>query len=162
MVGTCEQTLIAIKPDAVSRGITAQILHRFERAGLTIVGMKMVHASDDLLEIHYAEHVEEDFYGRLVAFMQEEPIVVAVIEGVDAVAVVRKLVGELEPSEAAPGTIRSDFAHMSREHAERNDQAIKNVIHASGNREEAECEIELWFEDSEVYDVQRSDVDQIR
>ncbi|MFB6294468.1 MAG: nucleoside-diphosphate kinase [Candidatus Nanohaloarchaea archaeon] len=157
MDDTIERTFIAFKPDAVQRGITGELLHRFERAGLRVAAMKMVQATDDILEEHYSEHVDKDFYDGLAEFMQDGPIIAAVLEGVEAVAVVRKLVGATEPYEAAPGTIRGDFSHMSVEHADENDMAVKNVVHASGNPEEADEEISIWFDEDEIHDYSRVD-----
>lgn len=157
MTETIERTFIAFKPDAVQRGLVGEILHRFERAGLRIAAVKMVQASNELLEEHYSEHVDKDFYESLASFMREGPVIAAVLEGVEAVAVVRKLVGATEPFEAAPGTIRGDYTHVSYEHADTQEKAVKNVIHASGNGEEAEKEIGLWFTEDEIHDYERVD-----
>ncbi|MDY6773857.1 MAG: nucleoside-diphosphate kinase, partial [Candidatus Nanohaloarchaea archaeon] len=112
-----------------------------ERAGLRIAALKMVQATDEVLQEHYSEHVDKEFYDSLAEFMKEGPVIAGVVEGVEAVSVVRKLVGATEPYEASPGTIRGDFSHMSREHADEKDKAVKNIIHAAGNPEEAEEEI---------------------
>lgn len=157
MADTIERTFVAFKPDAVQRGIVGEIMHRFERAGLRIAAVKMMQASDQLLEEHYSEHVDKEFYENLAAFMQEGPVIAAVLEGVAAVAVVRKLVGETEPYEAAPGTIRGDFSHVTYAHADEEEKAVKNVIHASGNPEEAEKEIGLWFDEEEIHQYRRVD-----
>ncbi|MDY6769554.1 MAG: nucleoside-diphosphate kinase [Candidatus Nanohaloarchaea archaeon] len=157
MEGNIERTFIAVKPDAVQRGITGDIIERFERAGLRIAGLKMVQATDDVLQEHYSEHVDKDFYEGLAEFMKDGPVIAAVLEGVEAVAVVRKLVGATEPYEAAPGTIRGDFSHMSMEHADARDKAVKNVVHASATPEEAEDEIAIWFDEAELHDYERVD-----
>lgn len=152
-----ERTFIAFKPDAVQRGIMGEIMKRFERAGLRIAALKMVQADDETLEEHYAEHVGKEFYEGLRDFMKEGPIVAGVLEGVNAVENVRKLVGDTEPKSAAAGTIRGDFTHMSYSHADATGNAVKNVIHASGNPEEAEEEIRIWFEEDEIHEYERVD-----
>lgn len=152
-----ERTFVALKPDAVQRGISGEIIHRFERSGLRIAGMKMIEAEKELLEKHYEEHKDKPFYDNLVGFMREGPVIAMVIEGVDAVENVRKIVGDTEPYEAAPGTVRGDFAHVSAEHADEADKAVKNIVHASGDPEEAEEEIDLWFSEEEIHDYKRSD-----
>jgi len=150
-----ERTFIAFKPDAVQRGIVGDILHRFERAGLRIAAMKMVQATDDLLEEHYSEHVDKEFYEGLREFMKEGPVIAGVLEGVNAVENVRKLVGDTEPKSASAGTIRGDFTHVSYAHADEAGKAVKNVIHASGDPDEAEEEIGIWFAEAEVHDYRR-------
>lgn len=157
MEGKIERTFIAFKPDAVQRGIVGEVMHRFERAGLRIAALKMVQATDEVLQEHYSEHVDKDFYDSLAEFMKEGPIIAGVLEGVEAVAVVRKLVGNTEPYEAAPGTVRGDFSHMSTEHANEKDMSVKNVIHAAGTSEEAEEEISIWFDEDEIHDYERVD-----
>ncbi|MDY6765885.1 MAG: nucleoside-diphosphate kinase [Candidatus Nanohaloarchaea archaeon] len=157
MDGEIERTFIALKPDAVQRGITGELLTRFERAGLRIAALKMVQATEDVLQEHYAEHVDKDFYEGLAEFMKDGPVIAGVLEGVEAVAVVRKLVGATEPYEAAPGTIRGDFTHMSMEHADERGKAVKNVVHASATPEEAEDEIDIWFDEEEIHDYERVD-----
>jgi nucleoside-diphosphate kinase len=153
-----ERTLILLKPDAVKRGITGEIISRFEKAGLKIVGMKMV--SPD--ESHYHHHYEtisklisrrgEDVFHKNADFMMSGPVIAAVLEGVNSVANVRKMVGETDPGVAQPGTIRGDYAHMTIEHANKNNTGLPNIIHASGNKEEAEQEVAHWFSDQELFD----------
>lgn len=157
MTETIERTFIAFKPDAVQRGIMGEIMHRFERAGLRVAGLKMLQATDELLEEHYSEHVDKDFYEGLRDFMKDGPIVVGVLEGVNAIENVRKLVGETEPKSALPGTIRGDFTHMSYEHADSTGVAVKNVIHASAEPDEAEEEISIWFDEDEIHEYKRTD-----
>ncbi len=157
-----ERTFVALKPDAIQRGITGQIIHRLERAGMRLVAMKMIKADDELLKEHYSEHVDKDFYEGLKNFMQEGPVVAMVWEGVNAVPNVRKIVGETAPREARPGTIRGDFAHMSFSHADEKGQAVKNLIHASGEKKEAMEEIALWFDDDEIKDYTRTDKEHVR
>ncbi len=157
-----ERTFVALKPDAVQRGITGQILHRLERAGMRLVAMKMVTADDELLMKHYSEHVDKDFYEGLKNFMQEGPVIAMVWEGVNAVENIRKLVGSTSPKDARPGTIRGDFAHMGYAHADDKGTAVKNLIHASGEKKEALEEISLWFTESEIQDYTRSDTAHVR
>ncbi len=153
-----EKTLILFKPDAVQRGVVGEILTRFERVGLKIVGTKMIAPDRE----HYYKHYEE--IGKMVTRRGEEtfnitldlmldgPVIAMVFEGVEAVALVRKLVGTTEPKSAAPGTIRGDFSHMSFGFADSAKKGIPNLIHASGDPDEAEQEISHWFSDSELYD----------
>ncbi|MDY6770975.1 MAG: nucleoside-diphosphate kinase [Candidatus Nanohaloarchaea archaeon] len=157
-----ERTFVALKPDAVQRGIVGDVIKRFERAGMRLAAMKMVQADDEILQKHYSEHVGKDFYESLKEFMQEGPVIAMVVEGVNAVENVRKLVGETAPREAQPGTIRGDFAHVSFEHADEAGKAVKNIIHASGNLEEAGEEVLIWFDESEIKDYTRSDVQHVR
>lgn len=147
-----QRTFVALKPDAVQRQIVGQIITRFERVGLKIVGLKMVWVDKDFAKKHYAEHVGKSFYKFLEQMITEGPVIAMVLEGVEAVSVVRKLVGPTEPSKALPGTIRGDFAMHSYEHADSKGSAVKNVIHASDSLESAKREIALWFSDSELFD----------
>lgn len=157
-----ERTFVALKPDAVQRGIVGDVIKRLERSGMRLSAMKMVQADDDILQEHYSEHVDKDFYAGLKEFMQEGPIVAMVWEGVNAVENVRKLVGETAPKQAAPGTIRGDFAHMGYAHADETGNAVKNLIHASGEKDEAAEEVEIWFDESEIHDYTRSDTRHVR
>lgn len=153
-----EQTLILFKPDALQRGLVGDILTRFERVGLRIVGTKMLSPDRD----HYYKHYEEigklktragdHIFDITLDMMGEGPVIAMVFEGVEAVALVRKMVGGTEPKSAAPGTIRGDFSHMSYEYANGQDKGIPNLIHASGDPKEAEQEIGHWFSDDELYD----------
>ncbi len=155
-----EKTLVLFKPDAVQRGVVGEILTRFERVGLKIVGTKMIAPDRD----HYYKHYEdigkmvtrrgEDTFNITLDLMLQGPVIAMVFEGVEAVALVRKLVGTTEPKSAAPGTIRGDFSHMSFGFADGAKKGIPNLIHASGDPEEAEQEIGHWFSDDELYDYQ--------
>ena len=155
-----EKTLILFKPDAVQRGVVGEILTRFERVGLKIVGTKMIAPDRD----HYYKHYEdigkmvtrrgEDTFNITLDLMLQGPVIAMVFEGVEAVALVRKLVGTTEPKSAAPGTIRGDFSHMSFGFADGAKKGIPNLIHASGDPEEAEQEIGHWFSDDELYDYE--------
>lgn len=146
-----ERTFVAIKPDGVQRGLVGRIIERFENAGLKIAGLKMIWVGKDMAKKHYKAHVDKAFYKGLEKFITEGPVVAMVIEGLHAVESARKIVGPTEPKQAAPGTIRGDFAHHSYEWTDKKGIAIKNLIHASGNKEEAEQEIKLWFAVEEVH-----------
>lgn len=157
-MNSVQKTLVLFKPDTVQRGLVGEVLTRFERVGLKIVGTKMIFPSKD----HYYHHYED--IGQMVTrrgqkafdvtldMMQSGPVIAMVFEGVDSVALVRKMVGGTEPKSAAPGTIRGDFSHMSFEYADNEGKGIPNLIHASGDPKEAEKEIDHWFSDSELYD----------
>jgi nucleoside-diphosphate kinase len=155
-----ERTLIVFKPDAVQRGIVGEILSRFERAGLKIVGAKMLQPDYD----HYFQHYEgigtlktrkgDKIFEDQLASMLEGPVFAMVLEGVEAVEVVRKMVGSTEPRSAQPGTIRGDYAHVTYGAASSIDRGVSNIIHASAEKDEAEKEIGHWFSDSEIYDYQ--------
>ncbi|MBI2589208.1 nucleoside-diphosphate kinase [Candidatus Saccharibacteria bacterium] len=153
-----ERTLIILKPDALQRGLLGEILSRFEKAGLKIVGMKMVHPNEQHYHHHYEtisklkSRVSEETYKQNTDFMLSAPVIAAVIEGVEAVSLVRKIVGDTEPKAAAPGTVRGDYSHMSIKHANEKGGALPNLIHASGNTQEAKEEIAHWFSENELFD----------
>ena len=149
-----EQTLVLIKPDGVQRGLIGELTTRFEKAGLTIIGMKMVWIDKAFAKKHYSAHVKKSFYPTLEAMITEGPVVAMVLEGVHAVEQVRKMVGPTEPRKAPPGTIRGDYAHVSYEYADKKGVAVKNLIHASGNKAEAKQEIKLWFKKQELHTYQ--------
>jgi nucleoside-diphosphate kinase len=150
-----ERTLVLLKPDAVARGLVGRVLTRFEEALLKIVAAKMVWMDADLAKQHYFD-LEERFgpavYNLMAEFMQTGPVIAIVLEGVDAVACVRKMVGATYPDQAVPGTIRGDFAHMSRAYANDRGIAVANLVHASGNADEAEHEIGVWFAKDEIHE----------
>lgn len=146
-----EQTLVLVKPDGVQRGLVGEIIRRFERVGLKIVAMKMVHVNEEFSKKHYAEHVDKKFYPGLEAMITMGPVVALSLEGVDAIPLVRKMVGATEPKSAAPGTIRGDFSHVSYGHADEKGIGVKNVIHASADENDAKKELALWFTEDEVY-----------
>ncbi len=146
-----ERTFVMIKPDGVQRTLVGEIIKRFENVGLKIVGMKMKWVDEEFSRKHYKEHVEKPFYPGLEAMITEGPVVAMVLEGVHAVDLVRKMVGGTEPKSALPGTIRGDFSHSSYEHADSKGIAVKNIIHASAKKNEAEVEIDLWFEEKEIH-----------
>ena len=142
-----QKTLIILKPDAVKRGLVGKILTRFEEKGIKIVAMKMVQLNREILENHYAEHKGKPFYESLVSFMQSGPVVLAVLEGFNAIEVVRKMVGATNGREAEPGTIRGDYS-MSQQN---------NLIHASADTSVAEREIKLFFKEDELLDYEASE-----
>jgi nucleoside-diphosphate kinase len=150
-----EKTLLVVKPDGVQRGLTGEILKRFETVGLKLVGMKMMWVDENLAGIHYADVKErrgEKVFAGVLDLITMGPVVAIVFEGVDAVATVRKICGPTEPHAAMPGTIRGDFAHVSFAYSDKIDQAVRNVVHASGTRDEAKREIDLWFKSEEIHD----------
>lgn len=146
-----ERTLVLLKPDAVQRSITGEVISRFEKAGLKISGIKMVWVDKDFSKKHYSEHVEKSFYPGLEKMIVEGPVIAIVLEGIHVVEIVRKMVGPTEPKEALPGTIRGDYSHVSYSYADNKGIAIKNIIHASGNSKEAEKEVSLWFSAEELH-----------
>ena len=130
-----ERTLILVKPDAFARSLTGEILSRFESKGLKIVALKLLTAPRDTAETHYAEHAERPFFGELVSFITSAPLVALILEGQDAVKAARQLIGATNPLEAAPGSIRGDFAI----------EIGTNMVHGSDSTESAEREIGVWF-----------------
>ena len=152
-----ERTLVLLKPDAVARGLAGRLLQRFEDAGLKIIGVRMRQIDADLARKHYFD-LEERFgksvFDVTANFMQSGPVISLCLEGVEAVATVRKLVGVTFPNQAAPGTIRGDFAHTSKAYTEANHTVAANLIHASGNVEEAKYEVELWFGPEDLFEYQ--------
>ncbi len=186
-----EQTFVAIKPDGVQRGLTGEILRRFEQAGLKIVAMKMVQVSEELANKHYPTDREELIVGIgektlagykeleidakkelgtsdpkqigelvrswLADYITSGPVVAMVLESPHAIELVRKLVGGTMPLTASPGTIRGDLSYDSPHLANSRNRPVKNMIHASGNKEEAQYEISLWFEQQEISGYQRAD-----
>ncbi len=152
-----ERTLVILKPDAIQRGLAGRIIQRFEDAGLKVIGMKMKQMDPDFTRRHYAD-LEDRFgpsvYQATASFMQQGPVIAFVLEGAEAVVNVRKIVGKTFPNESMPGTIRGDFSHTSKAYSEANNQVVANLVHASGNTDEAKYEVELWFDPSELYDYQ--------
>lgn len=130
-----ERTLVLIKPDAVRRGLVGEILSRYERKGLTIVAMDQRTADPSLSDAHYAEHLEKGFYPSLREFITGGPLVALVLEGDQAIDVVRGLNGATDGRKAAPGTIRGDLSNSTSE----------NLVHASDSPESAKRELDLWF-----------------
>jgi len=155
-----EQTLIVFKPDALQRGLVGEIITRFERVGLRIVGTKMLAPNQAHYEAHYEDigklktRAGDHIFDITLDMMGQGPVIAMVLEGVEAVSLVRKMVGGTEPKSAQPGTIRGDFSHMSYAYADDKKKGIPNLIHASGDPKEAEQEIGHWFADSELYDYE--------
>jgi len=186
-----EQTFVAIKPDGIQRGLTSEILTRFERAGLKIVALKMVQVSKELAEKHYPADREELIVGMgnktlegykaleidakkelgtddareigelvrswLAEYITSGPVVAMVLESPHAIELVRKLVGNTMPLSASPGTIRGDYSYDSAYLGNTRKRPVKNLIHASGNKAEADYEIPLWFTQQEITSYRRSD-----
>src|SRR5271165_2031260 len=132
-----ERTLILVKPDAFARGLTGEIVARFEQKGLRIVAMRAMTVTAELAERHYAEHAERPFFGELVEFITSGPIVAMVLEGPEAVRAARQVIGATNPLEAAPGSIRGDLAV----------EVGENMVHGSDSPESAAREAALFFED---------------
>ena len=175
-----EQTLVLVKPDGVQRGLVGEIISRFEKAGLKIVGLKLVKVDAELAKKHYTDSLipivggktkkDWDAYGvkytesaeeigKMIVdatrkFLQESPVVAMVLEGLHTIEVVRKLVGPTGPKDAPPGTIRGDFSHLSLGYASMKKKGAANLIHASGTVDEAKKEIELWFKKNELHSYQ--------
>jgi nucleoside-diphosphate kinase len=155
-----ERTLVIMKPDTVQRGLVGEIISRFERVGLKIVGMKMVNPGKD----HYYKHYEEigkmitrrgqDKFDWTLETMMLGPVVAVVLEGVEAISLVRKMVGDTEPKSSQPGTIRGDYSHMSYSHADKHQVGIPNIIHASGDSKDARAELKHWFKADELFEYQ--------
>jgi nucleoside-diphosphate kinase len=135
-----QRTLVLVKPDGVQRLLTGRIISRFEERGLKLVGLKLIQVDRTLAETHYAVHREKPFFGGLVDFITSSPLVALALEGPNAIAVVRTMVGATRPHEAAPGTIRGDFAL----------ETAQNLIHASDGPETAAAELALWFQPGEL------------
>ncbi len=135
-----ERTLVLIKPDAMRRKLAGEILARLERRGLELRAAKLVHVDRALAERHYLEHAEKPFFGELVEFITSAPTLALVVEGESAISVVRATMGATNPVDAAPGTIRGDFALAMPD----------NLVHGSDSAESAEREIGLWFSADEI------------
>lgn len=129
------RTLILVKPDAFERGLTGEVLARFERKGLSLTALKLLTADEATANEHYAEHAEKPFFGELVSFITGGPLVAAVLEGVEAVKAARQLIGATNPIDAATGSIRGDFAT----------EMTFNLVHGSDSDQSAEREIGIWF-----------------
>jgi nucleoside-diphosphate kinase len=143
-----ERTLVLVKPDGVQRGLVGEILARFERKGLKVVGLRLLDVPREMAERHYAVHAGKHFYAGLVEFITSAPVAAVALEGPDAIATVRRLVGRTMPNEAEPGTIRGDLGISG----------LRNLIHASDAPETAAAELDLWFEAGTLLDYPR-DID---
>lgn len=140
-----QRTLVLLKPDALQRDLLGAILTRFERKGLKIVGLKLFQLTDEILNVHYAHHAEKSFFADLKKFMMHTPVVGMVLEGIEAVAEVRKIVGSTNPRAADAGTIRADFSmHVS-----------SNLVHASDSLETASEEVKRFFKDEELFTYEK-------
>jgi nucleoside-diphosphate kinase len=144
-----EQSFVAIKPDAVQRGLTSELINRFEQKGLKLIGLKMVCVTNEMAHQHYAEHIGKDFFPGLLSFITSGPIIAMVWEGRDAVAVCRRVIGNTDPEKAEPGTIRFDFGQAPQ----------RNVIHGCDSIESAAREIAIYFQPHEVYYGWERDID---
>ncbi|XP_039632108.1 nucleoside diphosphate kinase 3 [Polypterus senegalus] len=138
--GVNERTLIAVKPDGVQRRLVGLILNRFEQKGFKLVGLKLMQASEDLLKDHYIELREKPFYEHLIRYMSSGPVVVMVWQGFNVVKMARKMLGETNPADSLPGTIRGDFCV----------DVSRNVVHGSDSVHSARREILLWFRQDEL------------
>lgn len=143
-----ERTLVLVKPDGVQRALVGEIIGRFERKGLKLVGLRILDVRREMAERHYEVHAGKHFYDGLVAFITSGPVVALALEGPDAIATVRRLVGGTMPNTAEPGTIRGDLGISG----------LRNLIHASDAPETAESELALWFADGGLVDYGR-DID---
>ncbi|MDE5785648.1 MAG: nucleoside-diphosphate kinase [Duncaniella sp.] len=137
-----EQTLVIFKPSAIERGLVGEIVARFERKGLIISAMKMMQLSEELLREHYAHLVEKPFFPEILSSMTASPVIVMVLSGKEAISVVRLMTGATNGRQAAPGTIRGDYAMSNQE----------NIVHASSSPEDAAAEIKRFFHPGEIYD----------
>lgn len=137
-----QRTFVMVKPDGVRRRLVGEIISRFERRGLRLVGMKIQNVTRELAEKHYAVHTGKPFYGELVDFVTSGPVVAMVWEGEDAIRLVRNMMGALKPEQAAAGTIRGDYTTSTQE----------NLVHGSDAPETADAEVALWFAEEELTD----------
>jgi nucleoside-diphosphate kinase len=143
-----ERTLVLVKPDGVQRQLAGRIIGRFEERGLKIVGLKLVAVDRELAERHYAIHRDKPFFAGLIEFITSAPVVAMALEGPGAIAMVRTVVGATRPEQAAPGTIRGDYAMVT----------AQNLVHASDGPETAATELALWFGSDELHAYER-DID---
>lgn len=155
-----QRTLIVFKPDALERGIVGEVLSRFEKVGLKLVGLKMMAPGREHFDAHYegiggvrSRHGEEVFNVTLFNMM-EGPVIAGVLEGINAVELVRKMVGSTEPGKSLPGTIRGDYAQSTFGYANTEGRTLPNVIHASASEEEAAAEVGLWFNATELHEYE--------
>lgn len=141
-----ERTLVLVKPDGVQRGLIGEVTTRLEHRGLRLIGAKFMHVSQDLAETHYAIHKGKPFYEGLIRYITSAPVMAMVWEGPSAIAAVRQTMGATRPTEAAPGSIRHDFAL----------EVGRNLTHASDSIENGIDEVNLWFSEDELVSWQRS------
>ena len=141
-----ERSLIIIKPDALQRNLIGEIMHRFERKGLKIVGMKMIELDDLKVDEHYAHHKDKPFFGDLKKYMKSSPVIIIALEGPEVIEAVRIIVGSTKGVEADAGTIRGDMAMTNM-----------NLVHASDSLETAEKEVARFFSEDELFDYKKID-----
>jgi nucleoside-diphosphate kinase len=146
-----QRTLILLKPDALQRSLLGEVIHWFERKGLRIVGLKMIHMNEVLIEEHYGHHKDKPFFNDLKQYISSSPVVAMVLTGIGAVNVVRLMAGPTKGHEAPPGTIRGDFAMVTQ----------NNLVHASDSVEAATVEIKRFFKDEELFDYAKVDFEVI-
>jgi nucleoside-diphosphate kinase len=135
-----DRTLILVKPDAFARGLTGEIITRFERKGLRLAALKLMRVDAAMAERHYADHVGKPFFEGLIAFITSGPIVAAIFEGANAIDACRQVIGATDPLMAAPGSIRGDFATVTQ----------RNLVHGADSEESAEREIEIYFPEQAI------------
>jgi nucleoside-diphosphate kinase len=180
-----EKTFVAVKHDGVQRGLVGEIIKRFEQRGMRLAAIKMVQADDELAKKHYPmteewvkntaattrkaweakgvtiDKTDEEICGRINSWLKdyltEGPVVAMVWEGLHAIEVVRKLVGTASAKNSAPGTIRGDFTTDSYEISDKKERPVRNIVHASGNRAEADNEVNLWFEPEEIFEYEKKE-----
>lgn len=140
-----ERTYVMVKPDGVQRNLVGEVIGRFEKKGFKLVGLKLIQIPEELAARHYGEHQGKPFFGELIGFITSGPVVAMVWEGLNAVSVVRNMLGKTNPADAAPGTIRGDFAVFMG----------NNVVHGSDSPESAEREINLFFSKDELVDYKK-------
>jgi nucleoside-diphosphate kinase len=146
-----ERTLILLKPDALQRSLLGEVIHRFERKGLRIVGLKMIHLNDALIEEHYGHLKDKPFFAGIKSYIKSSPIVAMALSGIGAVNAVRIIVGPTKGYEAAAGTIRGDFSMSTQ----------SNLVHASDSLETAAVEIKRFFKDEELFDYKKIDFETV-
>jgi len=146
-----QRTLVLLKPDALQRNLLGEIISRFEKKGLKIIGIKMIRLSDALLDKHYAQHKDKPFFGTLKNFMKSSPVVAMALEGIDVVAVVRIMCGKTQGREADMGTIRGDFSISGQ----------ATIVHASDASDVAEREIKIFFKQEELFEYQKLDFEAV-
>ena len=140
-----QKTLVLIKPDAMQRDLLGEVIHRFERKGLKIVAFKFIHLSEELLEEHYAHLKDKPFFPDLKNFMMQTPVAALILEGLDSIESVRKVVGSTNPREADAGTIRADLSM----------NVPSNIVHASDSPENAALEVKRFFQDEEIFNYEK-------
>ena len=160
-----QRTLVLIKPDGVQRGLVGEIIKRFEQRGLKIIALKLTKVDDELAKRHYTEDISkrrgEKVREKLLQFVTSGPVIAIAVEGVDAIENVRKIVGDTESKKALPGTIRGDFSHVSFEHADEKEIAVKNLVHASSDPEDAKKELDTWFSIDEFHNYRRAEEEHV-